>query len=93
MAYYLFGFLTPGIVRLSLSVKHHFCSQSYGLRLEAVGLFPGLKKYPPDTFLPALCPGRPLQVPFASSTKEKKHPFGCLFSLVGEAGLEPARPQ
>ena len=25
-------------------------------------------------------------------TKQKRHPIGCLF-LVGEAGLEPARPQ
>jgi len=28
----------------------------------------------------------------APQTKKKRHPFGCLFFLVREAGLEPARP-
>ncbi len=34
--------------------------------------------------------------PFKSrlpKAKEKGHPKGCPFLLVGEAGLEPARPQ
>ena len=32
-------------------------------------------------------------VTFLSKAKIKGHPNGCPFILVGEAGLEPARPQ
>ena len=31
--------------------------------------------------------------PSPITNKKKRHPVGCLFFLVGEAGLEPARPQ
>ena len=52
-----------------------------------IGLFPGLKKCPPDTFL------RPLAVALFESlpakTKKKDHPFGWSFFLVDDIGLEP----
>ena len=38
-----------------------FRPQSYGLRSERQGFSHGLKKCPPDTFLPGLRPGRPFE--------------------------------
>ena len=55
------------------------------------GTFPRTKKVSTGHFFTPVCGLVPFfQVPH---TKRKGHPFGCPSLLVGEAGLEPARPQ
>ena len=56
----------------------------------AIGLFRGLKKCPPDTFLPCQWQGRPVRVLYLEShTKKEGHPCGCPSFLVDDIGLEP----
>ena len=60
----------------------------YRMPSVALGLFPGLKKCPPDTFLPCRSARPPSSSP-AEKPKKKDHPLGGLSFLVAEAGLEP----
>ena len=57
---------------------------------ETVGFSPGLKKCPPDTFLPRLRRGRPLRIPPSQMhIKKKKTPMGVFFFLAETVGFEP----
>ena len=47
--------------RFSMSNTLRFHSHPYGMRLKSEGLSHGLRKYPPDTFLPCLRQGRPFE--------------------------------
>ena len=60
-------------------------SQSYGLRPLIEGFSHGLRKCPPDTFLPSVPSGRPFK---SAPTNKKEHPsewMGVLFG--GEGGI------
>ena len=49
------------------------------VRSQVHGFSPGLKKCPPDTFLPCLRQGRPLRIPHLN--KKKNHTVWCGFSF------------
>jgi hypothetical protein len=71
----------------------HSRSQSYRLHPEIKGLSPGLKNMPPACFLPAPRCRPPSSSPTLTYQNKKDILTDVLFILVGEAGLEPARPQ
>ena len=50
-----------------------FCPHPYRVRSESDGFSHGLKKCPPDTFLPRLCRGRPFESQTPISNKSLPH--------------------
>ena len=61
----------------------HICPHPSGMRPNAHGFSHGLKKCPPDTFLPALRPGRPFE---SHSLPIEKPPEGGLLIVVSISG-------
>ena len=68
--------------------RHLFdpCPHPYRMRPQIKGLSHGLKKCPPDTFLPALRSGRPFESP---GVAKKQIPEWVSAFLVRRKGLEP----
>ena len=60
--------------------KFRFHPHPYGMRLESEGLSHGLRKCPPDTFLPSLRSGRPFESHL--SHQKKAAPKGQLFGVL-----------
>ena len=74
------------------SLQTESTSTTVRLRLSIQGISPGLKKCPPDTFLPWLCQGRPLRFP-QGIERRNPTPFGVGFLfLVSRTGLAPMLP-
>ena len=63
------------------------CSRSYGPRPDIEGFSHGLKKCPPDTFLPSLRSGRPFKSPI--DDKNTHIPKGIWVFLAEMEGFEP----
>ena len=66
------------------------CPHPCGMRPRSEGISPGLKKCPPDTFLPSCWSGRPLRFPYGH--KKRRHTNVCLLFLVTRTGIEPMLP-
>ena len=67
-----------------------FRQQACACIRKSIGLFPGLKKCPLDTFLRRQSRRRPLRVLYLNTIPNKKdHPLDGLFYLVDDIGLEP----
>ncbi len=76
-------------------LQHRFdlCPHPYRMRPQTKGLSHGLKKCPPDTFLPSLRSGRPFESFFRRTKKEDalRHP---LFWYAGrDSNPQPSEPE
>ena len=63
-----------------------------GFQTEGGGFAFLRKSHGPTNMPPACLFGRPFRIRLPNThTKQKRHPFGCLFCLVGEGGFEPPK--